>query len=739
MRVRYLFRLIFDTAHIEKMSFLKFLIFILLISFSATGQVIKPRVVVSTDIGGDPDDRQSLVRLLLYSNVIDIEGLIGAGYQANPLRGDTSEINEIISAYALVRNNLLAHEPGFPTAAYLYSITAEGQRFAGLPGMAGVGNGFSTQGSNLIIDVLAKNDNRPVWFLAWGGISTLAQAIWDIDASTTLSQSQKNQMKGKIRVYDIAGQDNAGAWIASQHDYIPYIRNQKIFRAMSVSSDGYWPESDLLDAPFNSEQFFHNWFSNHIIVGHGIYGSKYPPAAWIYEGDSPSFLFLIPNGLNDPLQWWQGSWGGRFTKEKDLNPVTSMGGVFYNAEEEFKPFYMYSKEYDNWTYPGGNTYTDNIYVTLHRWRPAFDNDFAARMDWTLTNNFSLVNHPPIVVLNGDTSKSVKYLNASPGQSFNFNAAGTYNPNPEYSLSYHWWIYPEPSIYNGSFGNLISGVSPSEISFQVPPDAVMGDEFHLILSVTNNGRSYSTAGQGALGTLPLTSYRRVVVKVVVPGAYLDLRLYLEGPYEGAEMMAELNAEGLLPLSQPYNTPPWNYSGTETVVNIPNSNIVDWVLVELRDASNASSAGGSTMFSRQAAFLSKDGSIVGIDGYSLLQFNEPFSQQLFVVIWHRNHLAIISSGGLNATGNIYAYDFSVSASQVYGGTSGYNEIGNGVWGMVSGDINQDKQVDANDKIQWTVNAGKKGYLRTDCNLDGETNNQDKKDAWFINLNMISKVPD
>jgi hypothetical protein len=720
------------------MKFLKYFFILLFLPSIIFGQAGVPRVVICTDIGGDPDDRQSLVRFLLYSNVLEIEGLIGAGYQANPLRGDTSIINEIISAYASVRNNLLVHEPGFPTANYLYSVVAEGQRFDGFPGMDGVGNGFSTQGSDLIIDVLAEDDDRPVWFLAWGGISTLAQALWEINDSGTLTLAQKMEMMNKVRVYDIAGQDNAGAWIASTFDFIPYIRNQKIFRAMSVHSTGKWPESDLLDPPYNSEQFFHNWFSTHIIIGHGVFGAMYPEAAWIYEGDSPSFMFLLPNGLNDPEAWWQGSWGGRFTRGKDLNPVSSMGGVFQSSEDPYKPFYMHSKEYDTWTYPGGNTYTDNIYVTLHRWRPAFDNDFAARMDWTITSNFGLANHPPVVVVNGNNSKSVIYEQASAGQTLSFSPAGTYNPNTGLSLNYKWWVYHEACIYSGSSVNFTSPLANNGISFHVPPDAQDGDEFHLILSVTNNGRSYNSSGQGALGTLPLTSYRRVVMKVSNSGAYLDLRLFIEGPYEGTEMNTELNANGLLPLSQPYNTLPWVYTGTESVESIPNNDVVDWVLVELRDASSAFSAGGSTMFHSQAAFLLKDGSVVGLDGSSMLEFNETFSNQLFVVVWHRNHLAIISASGLVATGNVYSLDFSIAATTVWGGSTGYNLIGTGVWGMAAGDVNQDKIVDATDKLYWAFDAGQQGYLKSDSNLDGETNNPDKKEAWFVNLDMTSKVP-
>jgi hypothetical protein len=721
------------------MKYLLSLFVCLFFSYSAFGQAAVPRVVVSTDIGGDPDDMQSMVRLLLYSNVLDIEGLIAAGYQSDPLRGDTNKIKEVVAAYGSVRNNLLAHEPGFPTADYLYSVIREGQRFAGLPGMAGVGNGFSTPGSELIIEVLSKDDDRPVWFLAWGGISTLAQAIWDIDVSTVFSQADKEEMLGKIRVYDIAGQDNAGAWIASTHEYIPYIRNQKIFRAMSIHSAGYWPESDLSDTPYNTATYFDNWFSTNIRNGHGNYGDKYPPAMWIYEGDTPSFLYLIPNGLNDPEHWWQGSWGGRFTREKILNPISSMGGVFQSSEDDYKPFYMYSDAQDTWTYPGGTAYPDNIYVTLHRWRPAFDNDFAARMDWTLTDNFSLVNHPPVVVLNEDTSKSVLYVDALAGQSLVFDAAGTYSPNPEFSLTYDWGVYPEPGTYSGSYNNLITLVTAGKISFLVPADASDGDEFHIVLAVTNNGKSYSISGQGALGSLPLTAYRRVVVKVTSSGIGLDLKLFLEGPHSGLEMTTELNSSGMIPLNQPYNQPPWNYNGTESVGAIPGTDVVDWILVELRDAPDAVSATGNTVVAHKAGFLLKDGTVAGLDGSSILQFNIALNQQIFVVIWHRNHLGIMSASGLTIINGVYTYDFSVSASQVHGSSNGYKYLGQRIWGMAAGDANQDKFIDSHDKTYWNYFAGQKGYHSSDYNLDGQVDNTDNNDAWYPNLNMSSKVPE
>jgi len=221
--------------------------------------------------------------------------------------------------------------------------------------------------------------------------------------------------------------------------------------------------------------------------------------------------------------------------------------------------------------------------------------------------------------------------------------------------------------------------------------------------------------------------------------LDLLVFLEGPYYGPEMGATLNTEGVIPLSHPFNTPPWNYSGTESVLAIPNPNIVDWVLIELRDAANAGSATTATMIARQAAFLLSDGSVVGTDGSSILQFNNSFSQQLFVIVWHRNHLGIMSSNGVIASAGIYSYDFSIAESQVYGGSAGYKNLAVGVWGMVAGDSNHDGLIDLTDKTQWAAFAGQRGYHATDFSMDAQANNSDKDEKWFINTSRNQQVPE
>ena len=89
-------------------------------------------------------------------------------------------------------------------------------------------------------------------------------------------------------------------------------------------------------------------------------------------------------------------------------------------------------------------------------------------------------------------------------------------------------------------------------------------------------------------------------------YLDLKVFIEGPYYGTSMNTMLNSHNLIPLSQPYNVGPWNYIGNEQVTTIPNPEIVDWVLVELRETSgDASTATQDKMINRQAGFLKSDG--------------------------------------------------------------------------------------------------------------------------------------
>ncbi len=223
--------------------------------------------------------------------------------------------------------------------------------------------------------------------------------------------------------------------------------------------------------------------------------------------------------------------------------------------------------------------------------------------------------------------------------------------------------------------------------------------------------------------------------------LNLKIYLEGSYENQQMSTTLNVSGLLPLAHPYNVTPWNYNGEENVSGIPNADVVDWILIEIRETEgDASSATNEKAVYVKAGFLLDDGQITDITGSSKLTFTSAFIDNHFVLIWHRNHLGVIASQPMAFFGNTYVYDFSYSAARVLGGTAGYVEFENGFWGMAAGDINADKVINYNDKaFGWEADAALHGYLAADANLDIQVNNPDKNDFILQNLGKVSGIQD
>jgi uncharacterized protein (TIGR02145 family) len=220
--------------------------------------------------------------------------------------------------------------------------------------------------------------------------------------------------------------------------------------------------------------------------------------------------------------------------------------------------------------------------------------------------------------------------------------------------------------------------------------------------------------------------------------LDLKVFLEGPFNGTTMNTALNVQNLIPLIQPYNVSPWNYSGTEQVGSIPNSSIVDWVLIELRETTgDASTATPDKMINRQAAFIKANGNIVGTDGSSMIGYGGTITSNLYVIIWHRNHLVIMSSAALTNAGGIYSWDFTDQLAKVY--LDGQKQLGTIAFGMYGGDSDANGTIETADKYPgWNVNAGTQSYAAVDLNLDSQVNNSDKDNIWEQNLGAITKIP-
>jgi len=410
------------------------------------------RLVVMTDIGGDPDDMQSMVRFLLYACDFQVEGLCTGFGHVHYTRTRPELIRERVEAYGQVVANLRKHRPDFPSEKALLALIKDGHN--GDP--HSVGEGMDSEASDWIVRVLERDDHRHVWFSIWGGPRELAQAIYRL--SKTRSKEQLARLKAKICVHSIADQDKTAGWVKQRHPDVFWIYSQPCFR-------GIWKDGDpSLVSPA--------WLQEHVRTGHGPLGPVYPPKAagktGVKEGDTPSFFYVLPNGLSDPEHPEWGGWGGRFRP-------SGRGREFRDASDTV----------------AGKT---SSLITIYRWREAYQNDFEARMDWCV-EPFDGANHAPTAVLNGDETLRVLEVTADPGDDVRLTAAGA-DPDGD-ALGFMWGVYREAGTYWGDVP--LVGANVTEATVTVPKDAA-SRTIHVILEVTDTGKP------------PLTAYRRAVLKV-----------------------------------------------------------------------------------------------------------------------------------------------------------------------------------------------------------------------------------
>jgi hypothetical protein len=431
----------------------------------------KPVLVVTTDIGGDPDDQQSLTRLLVCSNEFDIWGLIAS---ASGTRGelgvDTVKdqlIRDYIQAYRKVYGNLVLHAPGYPDPDSLLARVRKGNAHRGLEH---IGAGHDTEGSEWIIRVVDRAGDRTVNVAVWGGQTDLVQALWKV--KHTRDHTGYTEFLSRLRVYDINDQDGLYSYIRQEFPGIFYIlskapegadKREGAYRGMYLGGDESLTSKEWIDA--------------HVRMDHGPLGALYPPEAWtapnpygaLKEGDTPSWFYFLQNGLQVPEHPEWGGWGGRF------KPA---GDNFYRDDEDFADMVIHARS------------------AVSRWRPAFQNDFQARMDWCVLPH-DQANHNPVAVVMGDETKKILYVEASEGDSLSFSAMGSYDMDAD-KLDFTWWTYPEAGT-NMQCPSLENYTTP-EVNFMVP-NGESGKDLHLICEVTDQG-------------IPsLTSYRRIVIRIL----------------------------------------------------------------------------------------------------------------------------------------------------------------------------------------------------------------------------------
>lgn len=455
----------------------------------------RARLFVLTDIGNEPDDQMSLVRLLLYANEIDIEGIAAVTSTWQKEKVSPEIARAVIASYGVVVANLRLHADGFPDEAALAARLTSG---VASYGMAGAEREPLSAGARALIEAVDAPDTRPVWVALWGGANTLAQALMQVRSSR--SPGALASFVARLRVYSISDQDDAGPWIRRNFPDLLYI-------AKPSSPDGGEYASATWTG-ISGDRFYRNgagadfttvsneWLEQHIRTK-GPMGKHYPRFLFIMEGDTPSFLGVIPTGLQtvDHPNW--GGWGGRYILRQpygETRPIWTQGGDAF-------PRVTSADSVDGHV---------SDQATIWRWRTAFQHDFAARMDWTI-HPYARANHPPVVMVNGVGGVEPLQLELTAGESVTLDAAGTHDPDG-HALAYEWFNYAEAGF--------VADIAPADIvvngggmararvtarascradwlSYRPCPATGVA---HVILAVTDRGSP------------ALTRYRRIVITV-----------------------------------------------------------------------------------------------------------------------------------------------------------------------------------------------------------------------------------
>ena len=440
-------------ARLKSIALILFLSCILFGTNSDAQAIERLRVIIETDAGGDRDDQATLVRMLMYTNEWDIEGIIADRTSTNNLNAGTglNLVRMYLNAYGDVVKNLKVHDARYPSKQYLWGRTKAGYN-------------TTDDGVNLIIKAADKNDLRPIWYSNWGSnsgtTSNLRRAFDKVKTKRSTTEYRKFVKKFRIVTLDGATRtkqkhdDEVVLHIETGYPVIAKSRWYHRFRHITKTAGGFNLKHDVK-------------------INHGPLGALYTTQK---EGDSWTIVYLCPTGMGDPLQPSWGGWAGRY----GLRDQKVIGPAFYWANQE-----------DTWR---GSTNREN---TAKRWASDLQNDFKARMDYSVANNYTDANHPPEPHLNGDSTKDILFEDVPAGGTINLSASGSTDPDGN-NLSFKWTYYREPGTYNGSLSLFNSTFQNSTVN--IPFDA-KGKKIHIILSARDDGSPM------------LTRYRRVVLNIL----------------------------------------------------------------------------------------------------------------------------------------------------------------------------------------------------------------------------------
>ena len=421
--------------------------------------ISKTRILVMTDIStidaqhGEPDDTQSLIRLLMYSNMFTIEGFI-VTYTSHGKTVFPDCLRHIIVKYGEVRANLLRFYSDFPDSQYLLQKIYVG---SALPGLEQMINGCDTEGSEKIIEIV-DNSVEPLWILAWGGVTDLARAIRK--AENEKSQALFSSWLNKIRVYTISDQyDDCGPWIRNKYPSLFYITNYHAFRGMYRGGDSTFCNTAWVEHNISQKGPLGKAYP--VYKGGDIYSNFLGKIQGVKEGDTPSFLYLLTNGPGEKTCPEHGGWGGRFTQKPGTNHYFDVS--------------------DNSSWDCGEL------ISISRFREVFQNDFASRMSWCLPDTEVQVYPEIIVTCNKNELKCGEKVILS----FQTDYTG--------DLSCQWRRYPDAGTYKGTL--FIKELSKNDSEVILARNPSMSGDIHIILTVSTMGKN------------PLYLCKRIVLNVV----------------------------------------------------------------------------------------------------------------------------------------------------------------------------------------------------------------------------------
>lgn len=445
---------------------------------------LKPRIVVLTDIApGDiePDDMESMIRLMVHADLFEVEALITSGGwnssgRAYPI-GWKDSLSRTIGAYEKDLPNLMkrsgqtsfksleeelgSQEIGYwPSADYMRSRAMLGSLELG---RHMIGEDNRSEGSDHIIKLADEDDERPIWILAWGGANTFAQAIWQVQQERT--PEEVRAFLRKFRIYTITDQDVP---YHDRHTNYPFSSHFQMRKDMSDDLMFFWDESAWLSQNAIGSANWKEYVEN--IQGHGNLGSIYPNYKWGVEGDTPSYLHVLPNGLHDPSVPEMTGWAGYFRWGTGMDNATCS---YTNHSGEVKEI---SQKYEKYFYP------------------AIFNEFAARMDWAA---YGEGNRNPVAVVGESRTLEIIDIDVTPDTPVSLDASASYDPDGD-SLNFKWWVMPESGTWQDDVA--ISGADTQSAEIVLPAEA-SGKSVHVICELSDSGSPV------------LTSYRRIIINVL----------------------------------------------------------------------------------------------------------------------------------------------------------------------------------------------------------------------------------